>query len=100
MNHGNFFFVYFGMSSASISLLTQTIAELSPAMQQEVLRYIAYLQQRVNTIDFSTGDLDLPGYDQPLDLSQYRVELKDLEPIRDLWANEPDAEVLCSDLTA
>lgn len=86
----------------SLNQLFQLIQALPPNLQEEVALFVGYLKSRPQLKEkkesFSVN-LDLPNYDQPLDIGQYTVQESDLIPIESLWSDEPDAETLCSMLT-
>ncbi len=80
--------------------LIEAIAKLSPSMQEEVSRFVQYLQERQKQELPSSPMLDLPDYNLPIGVDAHRVEEPVLIELSALWDEEENAEELCKLLTA
>ena len=84
--------------------LKQTYLSLPVELQKEVSLFVELLVQRhqnqIKQNPFPIADLNLPEFNEKIDLSKYALSEDSLAELKQLWEDEIYAESLCKLLTA
>ena len=88
----------------SAEQLKQTYLSLPIELRKEVTLFVEFLVQRhknqIQQDNLPIADLNLPEFNEKIDLSKYALSEDSLSDLKQLWEDEMDAESLCKLLTA